>query len=157
MRYITLKIENNTTVKVPVFLLGNAGDPEFNSDNTTLVEWDLSTEPFTGNTVTIDTTPPFTLPLTDLSVEGVATALNTLNLAIFNNDGTTLYATYLLNATVATADVIVGNAAFDINGWTQINSLLTLFRLILQLQDFQKTGFFILLTTNRFLKFYVFR
>ena len=107
---ISLKLINNTSTDQPIGLLGGTSSIYANSDNNVLVLWDLSTEDFTGTTVTLETTTPVTVDLKTQSVKGVADALNTTNKATFTFSGTFIYATSLLDNSVQSADIVVGDS-----------------------------------------------
>jgi sugar lactone lactonase YvrE len=106
---ISLKLINNTSTDQPIGLLGGTSSIYANSDNNVLVQWDLATEDFTANTVTLETTTPITVDLQTQSVKGVVDALNTTNKATFTFSGTLIYATSLLDDSVQSANIIVGD------------------------------------------------
>lgn len=107
---ISLKLINNTSIDQPIGLLGGTSSTYANSDNNVLVQWDLATEGFTGTTVTLETATPVTVDLQTQSVKGVADALNTTNKATFTFSGTFIYATSLLDNSVQSADIVVGDS-----------------------------------------------
>lgn len=107
---ISLKLINNTSTDQPIGLLGGTSSTYANSDNNVLIQWDLATEDFTGTTVTLETTTPVTVDLQTQSVKGVADALNTTNKATFTFSGTFIYATSLLDNSVQSADIVVGDS-----------------------------------------------
>ena len=100
---------NNTSTDQPIGLLGGTSSIYANSDNNVLVQWDLATEDFTANTVTLETTTPITVDLQTQSVKGVVDALNTTNKATFTFSGTFIYATSLLDDSVQSANIVVGD------------------------------------------------
>jgi hypothetical protein len=126
---ISLKIVNNTSLDQKIGLLGGNSTIYANSNNDVLVEWNLSTEPYSGNTVTLETTIPVTVELKEQNIQGVVNALNSTGKAIFNYSGTTVYATSLTDNSVSTAILIIGT--FDIQGYT------------LEQTDFYTSGFII--------------
>lgn len=124
---ISLKIVNNTSLDQNIGLLGGNSTIYANSNNNVLVEWNLSTEVYAGNIVTLETTIPVTVELKEQNIQGLVNALNTTGKAIFNYSGTTLYATSLTDNSVSTAILIIGT--FDIQGYT------------LEQTDFYTSGF----------------
>ena len=116
---INIRFKNNSNVRVPVQILGGNSSTENASDKNTLVSWDLSNENFAQNVVILTTTPQFSAVLTEdaQNIAGVISALNSFKVATFYNSGTTVYASDLLNSTVATSSIDIDNEAWNIEGW----------------------------------------
>lgn len=102
---ISLKITNNTNVKLPLDILDGNQSLYSNSDNSVLVEWDLSSEPFTGDEITLGTSTPITKPLLSQNIKGVVNVLNSMNVAFFTSQGSIVYATALIDPSVSTAQI----------------------------------------------------
>lgn len=120
---INIRLKNNANVRIPIQILGSKAATIKNTDQDTIVSWDLSSEDFVGSTVTITTATPYTVQLLQSNILGVVNALNTLEIAFFFSSGTTLYAIYLADASVATADIDIDNIAWNIEGWEQNKSV----------------------------------
>jgi surface protein len=96
---INLKLQNNTALPQDINLFGNI--PNINSANNlnTVYQWDLSGENFiasTSVTISISSTAnptpvTYSVVLLNNNIEGVAYALNTLNLGVFQVSGNLIY------------------------------------------------------------------
>lgn len=117
---ISLKLVNNTDQPRPIGLLGGTSSTYANANNTVLVQWDLATETFAGNQVTLNTTTPITKDLLGQNISGLVRTLNTMNVATFTFEGTTVYASALLDNSVETADMIIDLAddTWTISGYS---------------------------------------
>jgi len=117
---ISLKLVNNTSVDQPIGLLGGTSSTYANANNTVLVQWDLATETFAGNQVTLNTTTPITRDLLGQNISGLVKTLNTMNVATFTFEGTTVYASALLDNSVETADMIIdlADGTWNISGYS---------------------------------------
>ena len=110
---ISLKLVNNTSVDQPIGLLGGTSSTYANANNNVLVQWDLSTETFVGNQVTLNTTTPITKDLLGQNISGLVQTLNTMNVATFTFQGTTVYASALLDNSVETANMVIDSNLID--------------------------------------------
>lgn len=117
---ISLKLSNNTSTDQPIGLLGGTSSTYANANNTVLVEWNLSTETFAGNQVTLNTTTPITKELLGQNISGLVQTLNSMNVATFTFSGTTVYASALLDNSVEIADMIIDLAddTWTISGYS---------------------------------------
>ena len=95
---INVRVRNNTAFAQNVNLLGGTSDP-LAVPPSLLYQWDLSNETFAGTLTakiivsnTSNPTPiTYTVQVTQLNVSGVAYALNTLNLGVFQVNGNIIY------------------------------------------------------------------
>ena len=95
---INIGVKNNTSLPQNVNLLGGTSDP-LAIPPSLLYQWDLSNETFAGTLTakiivsnTSNPTPvTYTVQVTQLNVSGVAYALNTLNLGVFQVSGNIIY------------------------------------------------------------------
>jgi hypothetical protein len=96
---INLRLQNNTALPQDINIFGNI--PNINSANNinTVYEWDLSGQSYVASTSveisissTSNPTPiTYSVVLLGNNIQGVADALNTLNLGIFQVSGNTMY------------------------------------------------------------------
>lgn len=100
---IKLRIKNNTNLIVPITVLDGLSGDFANADNQNLVSWDLSSELFKLDKVTLALNTPQTKSFFPLNIDGLVNALNTMDVATFFADGTTVYATALKDESVKTA------------------------------------------------------
>jgi len=95
---INVRVRNNTAFTQNVNLLGGTADP-LGVPPSLLYQWDLSNETFSGTLTakiiisnTSNPTPvTYTVQVSQLNVSGVAYALNTLNLGVFQLSGNIIY------------------------------------------------------------------
>jgi len=118
---INIGVRNNTNLPQNVNLLGGTSDP-LGVPPSLLYQWDLSNETFSGTVTakiiisnTSNPTPvTYTVQVTQLNVSGVAYALNTLNLGIFQFNGNTIYVSndyYIYGALSVSGVYILGNTS----------------------------------------------
>jgi surface protein len=96
---INLKLQNNTALPQDINIFGNI--PNINSANNlnTVYQWDLSAQNYvvsTSVTISVSSTSnptpiTYSAVLVDNNIEGVAFALNTLNLGVFQVSGNIIY------------------------------------------------------------------
>ena len=119
---ISLKLVNNTDQPQRIGLLGGTSSTYANSNNNVVVQWDLSSELYSSNEITLNTTIPVTVELEQQNIVGVVDALNTTAKGVFSYSGTTVSATTLTDNSVETATIVIGgNVAWEIQGYS-INS-----------------------------------
>jgi hypothetical protein len=118
---ISLKLVNNTDQPRRIGLLGGTASTYANSNNNVVVQWDLSSESYSSNEVTLNTTIPVTVELEQQNIVGVVDALNTTAKGVFSYSGTTVSATTLTDNSVETATIFISNVAWEIQGYS-INS-----------------------------------
>ena len=118
---ISLKLVNNTDQPQRIGLLGGTASTYANSNNNVVVQWDLSSESYSSNEVTLNTTIPVTVELEQQNIVGVVDALNTTEKGVFSYNGTTVSATTLTDNSVETATIFISNVAWEIQGYS-INS-----------------------------------
>ena len=115
---INIGVRNNTSLPQNVNLLGGTSDP-LGVPPSLLYQWDLSNEIFLGTLTakiiisnTSNPTPvTYTVQVTQLNVSGVAYALNTLNLGVFQVNGNTIYVSndyYIYGALSVSGTSILG-------------------------------------------------
>lgn len=115
---INIGVRNNTSLPQNVNLLGGTSDP-LGVPPSLLYQWDLSNETFSGTVTakiiisnTSNPTPvTYTVQVTQLNVSGVAYALNTLNLGVFQVNGNTIYVSndyYIYGALSVSGTSILG-------------------------------------------------
>jgi hypothetical protein len=112
MSKISLQLKNDLAVPVSLNVLGGSADSSSQNNADTLYEWDLASEDWVNvDTVIIQSKlrgqssfTSYSTSITNLSYEGVALALSTLNLGNFKNDRSTIY-TY--NSDIEFADLIL--------------------------------------------------
>ena len=109
---ISLTLENNTNQTQKIGLLGGLSSTYANSNNTVVVEWDLTGETFADSTVVLGTTIPVEEPLLTASIKGVVNALNLMNKGVFSFEGSKVYATSLLDDSVKTANLTLQSGTF---------------------------------------------
>ena len=109
---ISLKLVNNTDQPQRIGLLGSTASTYANSNNNVLVQWDLSSETYTGSTVVLGTTLPAEQPLLTASIVGVVDALNLMNKGVFTYSGNIVYATTLTDNSVETANLTLQAGTF---------------------------------------------
>jgi streptogramin lyase len=118
---INIGVRNNTNLPQNVNLLGGTSDP-LGVPPSLLYQWDLSNETFSGTVTakiiisnTSNPTPvTYTVQVTQLNVSGVAYALNTLNLGVFQVNGNTIYVSndyYIYGALSVSGVSILGNTS----------------------------------------------
>ena len=119
---ISIKLVNNTDQPQRIGLLGGTSSTYANSNNNVVVQWDLSSELYSSNEITLNTTIPVTVELEQQNIVGVVDALNTTAKGVFSYSGTTVSATTLTDNSVETATIVIGgNVAWEIQGYS-INS-----------------------------------
>ena len=115
---INVRVRNNTAFVQNVNLLGGTSDP-LAVPPSLLYQWDLSNETFAGTVTakiiisnTSNPTPvTYTVQVSQLNVSGVAYALNTLNLGVFQVNGNTIYVSndyYIYGALSVSGVTILG-------------------------------------------------
>lgn len=109
---ISLTLENQTNQTQKIGLLGGLSSTYANSNNTVVVEWDLTGESFGDTTVVLGTTVPVEEPLLTASISGVVDALNLMNKGVFLFEGSKVYATSLLDDSVKTANLTLQSGTF---------------------------------------------
>lgn len=109
---ISLTLENKTNQTQKIGLLGGLSSTYANSNNTVVVEWDLTGETFTDSTVVLGTSIPVEQPLLTVNISGVVDALNLMNKAVFYFDGNIVYATTLIDDSVKTANLTLQTGTF---------------------------------------------
>jgi surface protein len=95
---ISVRVRNNTSLPQNVNLLGGTSDP-LGVPPSLLYQWDLSTETYFGSvTATIvisntsNTTPvTYTVQVNGYNIQAVVSALNTLNMGVFQSSGDIIY------------------------------------------------------------------
>jgi uncharacterized delta-60 repeat protein len=85
-----------------------------NVDNTSLVQWNISGETFDSGYVLLDTTTPKEGTALTLDIEGVVEVLNSFEVATFFFIGTIIYAIDIVDPSVTTADLTIGDTTFNI-------------------------------------------
>jgi streptogramin lyase len=123
---INVRVRNNTAFTQNVNLLGGTADP-LGVPPSLLYQWDLSNETFSGTLTakiiisnTSNPTPvTYTVQVTQLNVSGVAYALNTLNLGVFQVSGNIIYVSndyYIYGALSVSGVTILGTTGIFPNG-----------------------------------------